>query len=86
MTDGYNGKDYAGEIINAKEYNQKFCVNIDRRDKNKRKRREVPHPNEMDKFWDSMSEHDKNRWAESYMDFIEYYWLHCKTSKYGYVR
>lgn len=81
MIDGYNGKDYNGEITNAKEYNAKYCVNL-----GKRKRKIVPHPNEMDKFWDSMSEHDKNRWAESYMDFIEYYWLHCKTSKYAYMK
>jgi hypothetical protein len=48
----------------------------------KRKRKICPHPNDMDKFWDSMSDIDKNQFAESYMEFIEYYWLHCKTSKY----
>lgn len=40
----------------------------------------------MDKFWNSMSEQDKNRWAEGYMDFMEYYRLHCKTGKYYALR
>jgi hypothetical protein len=85
LIDG-NNYDYYGEITNAKEYNVKYCVNLDKRDISRRKRKGVVHPNEMDKFWDSMSEHDKNRWAESYMDFLEYYRLHCKTGKYYILR
>ncbi len=39
----------------------------------KRKRKRKPHiPNEGDLFWDRMSEAEKQRFAESYMEFLEY--------------
>ena len=58
---------FADEIINAKAYNLKYQVKV------KRKNLSKEHPNAHDKFYARMPESEKERLAQGYLTFIEYY-------------
>jgi len=66
---------YKGEILNASEYNAKYC--------NCKVNKKKLHTKQIEesviiKFWNQMSEQDKLEWAQSYMSFLEYFEIHYK--------
>lgn len=81
MVNKWDNSDFSGEITTAKEYNEKYCKHIDERDPKDRIRKKYPHPNEHDKFYANMSEYDRKKLAERYLNFVEYYLIYGKTEK-----
>lgn len=67
-------KDFNGEICTAEEYNKKYCI-VANSTKKKRKKPHVRNDGEI--FWNKMSEEDRKRFAESYMEFLVYRECRC---------
>ena len=67
------------EIKTAAEYNKRYNVELGPKSRDgKYKYKKVKHPNAIDIFYSRLTEEQKQRWAESYMDFKEYYKIYKK--------
>lgn len=53
-------------------------MELDTKSRGKYKYKKLNHPNEIDKFYASLTDKQRQRWAESYMTFIDYYNIHKK--------
>lgn len=57
------------EISNAKEYNEKYSVKVSNENRLKRKKEAGRKGNEVTEYYLSLSESERNRFAQSYMLF-----------------
>ena len=76
---GYN----SSEIKNADEYNEKYNLEMGSKSRDgKYKARKSNHPNEFDRFYEKMSDKEKQRLCESYMTFFDYYAIYGQGIKF----
>ena len=76
IPDSRNGN--KGESQEVKDYNNRYRVPVYRR---KKKSNESNKSNEVTTKWLSLPESEQNRFAQSYMTFIDYMAIHKKVKR-----